>query len=253
MMGVFTEVPADRRIFFKAKLRNRFQMFPSTQHCPQKHAHATGLSYLPLANFRVAPLRPATGSPTGPVCCAPGSLARRRLVRVIHRHHICDLSARRPAILEAMARGALPLPPRRDRALALRAAAAASRACRAAVRCRRSRRRRRSDRRRPARRRRASSSRGGRRCSSGHPPGRTATTRPPPPRRTSSRSSSCSARSRRKRDSRDRRDRRDRRRRRRRRHHRRARGRCCWAAAHAAPSRSTSRERPRAARATNRP
>ena len=28
-----------------------------------------------------------TGSPTGPVVCAPGSLARRRLVRVIYHHH----------------------------------------------------------------------------------------------------------------------------------------------------------------------
>ena len=38
-----------------------------------------------------APLPPAgdsfTGSPTGPVFCAPGSLARRRLARAIHYHH----------------------------------------------------------------------------------------------------------------------------------------------------------------------
>ena len=28
-----------------------------------------------------------TGSPTGPVFCAPGSSARRRLVRVVHHYH----------------------------------------------------------------------------------------------------------------------------------------------------------------------
>ena len=65
------------RVFCKANSRGPEMKNPD-RRCVVRPGQSAGA--------RVCTRLEGTESPTGPVCCAPGSLALRRLVRVIHHH-----------------------------------------------------------------------------------------------------------------------------------------------------------------------